>query len=101
LIYEYEQYVEARKHLPKRKKRVLTPQGEGIVIDTYPLRDIVVVRLDGEQRVQLEFEKDDLEPWDELEALRRKSEAPCDKHENGECDCGKNSGGKQSEHGNS
>ena len=22
--------------------------------------------------------------------LRRKAEAPCDKHENGECDCGKN-----------
>jgi cell fate regulator YaaT (PSP1 superfamily) len=93
LIYEYEQYVEARKHLPKRKKRVLTPKGEGIVVDTYPLRDIVVVRLDGAERVQLEFDKEELEPWDELEALRRKSEEPCDKHENGECDCGKNAKG--------
>ena len=26
---------------------------------------------------------------DRLEALRRKSESPCDKHEGGECDCGK------------
>lgn len=89
LIYEYEQYVEARKHLPKRKKRVITPKGEGMVVDTYPLRDIVVVRLDGEERVQLEFDKEDLEPWDELEALRRKAEEPCDKHENGGCNCGK------------
>ena len=30
------------------------------------------------------------ETWDELEALRRKAEAPCDKHEGGNCDCGKN-----------
>ena len=28
LIYEYEQYVEARKELPKRGKKVLTPQGK-------------------------------------------------------------------------
>jgi cell fate regulator YaaT (PSP1 superfamily) len=31
LIYEYEQYVEARKVLPKRNKRVVTPSGEGKV----------------------------------------------------------------------
>ncbi len=36
LIYEYEQYVEARKHLPKRNKRVVTPEGEGKVIDSLP-----------------------------------------------------------------
>ena len=29
LIYEYEQYVEARKSLPKRGKQVVTPKGEG------------------------------------------------------------------------
>ncbi|MCK5316890.1 MAG: hypothetical protein KAJ55_03195, partial [Anaerolineales bacterium] len=27
LIYEYELYAEARKHLPKRKKKVITPRG--------------------------------------------------------------------------
>ena len=27
--------------------------------------------------------------WDELEALRRKSEAPCDPHEGGGCTCDK------------
>ena len=88
LIYEYEQYVEARKVLPKRGKKVLTPQGEGKVVDTYPMRNVVVVELEGTGNH--EFHRDVLEPWDELEALRRKSEAPCDKHEGGGCDCGKN-----------
>ena len=88
LIYEYEQYVEARKELPKRGKRVLTPKGEGKVVDAYPLRNVVVVELEGEGN--FEFHRDVLEPWDELEALRRKSESPCDKHEGGGCDCGKN-----------
>ena len=89
LVYEYEQYVEARKQLPKRGKRVVTPQGEGKVVDVFPLRDIAVVELD-ETGIQ-EFARLDLQPWDELEALRRKSEAPCDKHEGGNCDCGKQS----------
>jgi cell fate regulator YaaT (PSP1 superfamily) len=88
LIYEYEQYVAARKVLPKIKKRVVTPMGEGKVIDVIPLKEAVVVRLD-EDNSRVEFLKHEIEPWDELEALRRKSEEPCDKHENGECDCGK------------
>jgi cell fate regulator YaaT (PSP1 superfamily) len=92
LIYEYEQYVEARKTLPKRGKKVVTPLGEGKVIDLYPIRDTVVVLIQGEERKRVEFLRDEIEPWDELEALRRKSEAPCDKHENGGCDCGKQPG---------
>jgi len=87
LVYEYEQYVEARKSLPKRNKRVVSPQGEGKVIDIYPLRNVVVVELDNGTRA--EFPADDLQPWDEMEALRRKSQEPCDRHENGECSCGK------------
>ena len=67
---------------------MVTPDGEGKVIDSYPLRDVVVVLLD-EPRKRVEFHKEEIEPWNELEALRRKAEAPCDKHENGECDCGK------------
>ncbi len=87
LVYEYEQYIEARKMLPKRGKRVVSPLGEGKVTDTYPLRQSVLVDLgDGSRH---EFMKHELQPWDELEALRRKSEAPCDRHENGGCDCGK------------
>jgi cell fate regulator YaaT (PSP1 superfamily) len=87
LVYEYEQYVAARKMLPKRGKKVVTPLGDGKVLDTYPLKQAVLVEIaDGNRH---EFMKHELEPWDELEALRRKSEGPCDRHENGGCDCGK------------
>jgi cell fate regulator YaaT (PSP1 superfamily) len=86
-VYEYEQYVEARKQLPKRNKRVVTPQGEGRVLDVYPLKETVLVELD--QGFQREFPHAQIQPWDELEALRKKSQEPCDKHEGGECDCGK------------
>lgn len=87
LIYEYQQYVKARKQLPKRNKRVITPQGEGKVVDTYPLKDAVLVEVEGVGRE--EFTRLEIQPWDETEALRRKSQEPCGKHENGECDCGK------------
>jgi hypothetical protein len=43
LSYEHEQYVEAIKTLPKRKKRVLTPMGEGRVVQILPLRQSVIV----------------------------------------------------------
>lgn len=91
LIYEYEQYVEARKQLPKRNKRVVTPKGEGKVVDILPMSNKVMVLLedpDGKRFTET-FEREDLQPWDELEALRRKAEAPCDRHEGGGCTCGK------------
>jgi cell fate regulator YaaT (PSP1 superfamily) len=72
LVYEYEQYLEARKELPKRNKRVVTPQGEGKVIDTYPMKSVVVVELDS--GTQVEFPSHELQPWDELEILRRKND---------------------------
>jgi cell fate regulator YaaT (PSP1 superfamily) len=86
LIYEYEQYVAARKVLPKRKKKVITPMGNGIVLDIYPLKDAVLVRLDDEKGTRAEFLKHELEPWDETEALRRKSAEPCGNGDN--CTCG-------------
>ncbi len=91
LIYEYEQYVAARQQLPKRNKRVVTPRGEGKVIDLLPLSNKVMVLLDLEEdkHVVATFDRDELQPWDELEALRRKSQAPCDRHEGGGCTCGK------------
>lgn len=92
LIYEYEQYVEARKTLPKRNKKVVTPKGEGKVVDVIPLSDKVVVQIEveGERYPQRHtFTREEIEPWDELEALRRKSQAPCDRHEGGGCTCGK------------
>lgn len=107
LIYEYEQYVAARKELPKRNKRVVTPDGEGKVLDVFPLRNVILVELDPkpsdrpqdrpERPIWREFHRDQVEPWDELEALRRKSEAPCDKHEGGGCDCGKNTKSEETE----
>jgi len=87
LVYEYEQYVQARKTLPKVKKKVVTPMGEGKVIDVNPLKQAVVVRFEDGKRA--EFLKHEIEPYDELKALEKKANAPCDKHENGECDCGK------------
>ena len=75
LVYEYEQYAAARKELPKRNKRVVTPLGEGRVVDMLPLQMMVIVELPEVGR--REFERDQLEPWDELEALRRKAAEPC------------------------
>jgi cell fate regulator YaaT (PSP1 superfamily) len=86
LVYEYEQYVEARKHLPKRNKRVITPKGEGRVLDVIPLSDSVIVELD-ETGVRQTYRRDEIEPWDELSALRRKAEQSCAKHPEGGCNC--------------
>jgi cell fate regulator YaaT (PSP1 superfamily) len=93
LIYEYEQYVEARKTLPKRNKRVVTPKGEGKVIDVLPMSNKIMVLIEDPEgkRFTETFDRDDVQPWDELEALRRKSEAPCDRHNTGGCTCGKKS----------
>ena len=87
LIYEFELYAEARKHLPKRKKKVVTPRGVGKVINVLPLKNMVVVKLEDDRRV--EFHKDEIQPYDELKALQQKAESPCAIHANGECDCGK------------
>jgi cell fate regulator YaaT (PSP1 superfamily) len=43
LLYEYDQYVDAIKTLPKRKRRVMTPMGEGRVVQILPLRQSVIV----------------------------------------------------------
>ena len=93
LVYEYEQYVEARKALPKRNKRVVTPAGEGRVFDVLPLKEAVIVVFDDGKRA--EFLKHEIQPYDELKALQAKANGPCDRHENGECSCGKESSGKE------
>lgn len=90
LLYEYEQYVEARKKLPKRKKKVVTPRGVGKVVDLLPLKQAVIVQLEDDRRA--EFYQHEIQPYDELKALQDKANGPCDKHENGECDCGKSEG---------
>jgi cell fate regulator YaaT (PSP1 superfamily) len=76
LVYEYEQYVEARKQLPKRGKLVVTPKGDGKVMDVNPLKGSVLVEL--EQGGQLEFLQQDIQPLEELEALKRKADESCE-----------------------
>ncbi|MBN1565475.1 MAG: hypothetical protein JXA10_16635 [Anaerolineae bacterium] len=85
LIYEYEQYVEARKQLPKRNKRVGTVHGEGKVIDLHPLQDAVTVLVEGNRHI---VQREDIIPMEEWEAFKAKAEAGCDKHGDGPCDCG-------------
>lgn len=58
LNYEYEHYMEARQNLPRRNKRVMTPNGEGKVVDVMALQRMVIVDLvEGGKRV---FHADDL-----------------------------------------
>lgn len=94
LVYEYEQYVEARRHLPKRNKRIGTPHGEGKVLDVYPLQDAVLVLVEDTRHLVL---RDDLIPLEEFEALQRKAKEPCAKHGDGPCDCGAKPGKQQTE----
>ena len=89
LIYEYEQYVQARKSLPKRNSRVITPLGEGKVQQIYPIQDSALVLLDNGS--EQEFTREDLQPWDEFQALKKKSKEPCDQHPEGGCACERNS----------
>jgi len=85
LVYEYEQYVEARKTLPKRNKRVVTPLGEGKVYDVVPLKQAVIVVLEDGRRA--EFRMHEIQPYEELKALEAKAMAPCGKHASGQCTC--------------
>jgi cell fate regulator YaaT (PSP1 superfamily) len=83
LIYEYEQYVEARKLLPKRNKEVNTPLRTGRVLDVLPLKDSVIVLI-GE--TVHEVTRENLQPVAELEALQKKVEEPCSGDHG--CNCG-------------
>ncbi len=76
LVYEYELYVEARKQLPKRGKLVITPKGNGKVLDVIPLKGAVLVEL--EQGGQHEFMNQDIQPLEELEALQKKADQSCE-----------------------
>lgn len=94
LVYEYEQYVEAKKQLPRVGKIIGTPHGEGKVLDQRPLRDSVMVLVGEEVH---EVPRPQIEPLEELEALKKKAEAGCSKHEGGGCDCGAKQPGKANE----
>lgn len=89
LVYEYEQYVEAKQRLPKKGKNVGTPHGQGVVKDVRPLKETVLVEVDGKH---YELTMAELEPLEELKALEDKAKAGCSKHEGGGCDCGAKKG---------
>lgn len=59
LIYENDFYVECRKKLPKKNKHVMTPHGEGKVVEVYPLRESVLVDIPDNGRH--EFTKEQIE----------------------------------------
>jgi cell fate regulator YaaT (PSP1 superfamily) len=85
LLYEYEQYVEARKQLPRRNKLIGTPFGEAKVADIHPLKDGVSVYI---ERTRYFIPREDIIPLDEFRALQEKAAQGCSKNETGGCDCG-------------
>jgi cell fate regulator YaaT (PSP1 superfamily) len=94
LVYEYEQYVAARQHLPKRNKRIGTPFGEAKVIDVHPLQDAVTVFTDDGRKL---VQREDIVPLDELRALEKKAKEPCNQHGDEPCDCGQQPGQRASD----
>lgn len=91
LIYEYEQYVEARRHLPKLKSMVGTPMGPGKVVEILHLRDSVRVKIgEGPEAREVEFHREQLVPLEEWKRLQEKAASgTCDRHQHGQCNCGK------------
>lgn len=59
LAYEFEMYDEARKNLPKKKKIISTPLGEGKVLQVMPLKDSVLIDLP--EKGPREFTRTELE----------------------------------------
>lgn len=98
LIYEYEQYVEANKTLPRAGKWIGTPYGEGKVIDVNSLRGTVTVIVNDTRQ---EIGRDDIVPLEELRALQKKAAQSCSKEgAGGVCECGarvRSEGDKQDE----
>ncbi|NPA31266.1 MAG: hypothetical protein GXO37_04635 [Chloroflexi bacterium] len=69
LRFEHEQYAQARAHLPRERKRVRTPEGEGRVVAVHPLAGQVTV--DIPEKGRLVF------AGDEVQLLNAASAAPC------------------------
>lgn len=59
LVYEQEQYQNACKMMPRRKKRVMTPYGPGKVVDLLPLKGTVIVQVE-DRRVEVPAEEVEL-----------------------------------------
>jgi cell fate regulator YaaT (PSP1 superfamily) len=86
LVYEYEQYVEALKQLPKVNKMIGTPFGEGKVIHVNALADSVTVVVEESRH---EVKRDEIQPLEEFRALKEKAAQGCTKEGlGGPCECG-------------
>jgi len=83
LIYEYENYLEARKTLPKKNKKVITPNGEGKVVDVFPLRGAVLVEIPDIGKK--EFDKDEIRAADEQEVINKAASSFVTRHGGGGC----------------
>jgi cell fate regulator YaaT (PSP1 superfamily) len=59
LLYEHDQYIQAMKNMPKKRKRVKTPQGEGRVVSVLALKGTVYVDIPDVGR--REFPREDIE----------------------------------------
>ena len=57
LRYEHECYNEAIKRIPKLDCRVVTPEGDGVVVETNPLAGLVRVRLEKDQNKTIKLFK--------------------------------------------
>jgi cell fate regulator YaaT (PSP1 superfamily) len=64
LAYEYDHYVEARKELPREKKRINTPMGDGKVLSVSPLMRTILIDL-GEGGLK-EFTLEELQNQDDI-----------------------------------
>ena len=62
MAYEFEQYAEVRKTLPKRNKLVMTAKGQGKVVDVNPLKETIFVLVgDGEDTRVIELGRTEFE----------------------------------------
>ncbi len=82
LIYEYDNYLEARKNMPKKNKKVMTPDGEGKVVDLQPLAGKVVV--DIPQIGRREFSNEDVKLVEEEEIIKKAAKSFVKKHTGGD-----------------
>ncbi len=57
LRYEDQTYKDLKKNLPHRKARVGTPHGDGVVVDSQILTQLVLVELDNRDRVAVPVEE--------------------------------------------
>ncbi|MBN1430224.1 MAG: hypothetical protein JXB07_17780 [Anaerolineae bacterium] len=74
LVYEYEQYAEARRNLPKVNKRIGTPHGEGKVIEVNALAGSVTVIVED---MRYQVLQEDIQPVEELRAMAAKAAQVC------------------------